>query len=163
MQPWGQGAKVSEAGSPDHPPADWSASLRPRDGAAKFVRTHWRACERGVGSLTRVGRNPSSQGSQYDDPNLRVIPRSPAGVGRRGTLHCLESTQSEIPLPRLRDRNDGVGAAGLQRRGLLFSVPSPHPACDGLEKAPAHATLPDIWVSDCRSPKGSTRVPGSDR
>ena len=28
--------------------------------------------------------------------------------GRRGISHCLENTQSQIPLPRLRDRNDSL-------------------------------------------------------
>ena len=62
---------------------------------------------------------PSPQGSLCDIVSLRVIPRSRR---RRGIWHCLENTQSEIPLPRLRDRNDSVGRVTTQtpREGAFF-------------------------------------------
>jgi len=48
----------------------------------------------------------SPPGSLCDNLSLRVIPRSRR---RRGISHCLENTQTQIPLPRLRDRNDSLG------------------------------------------------------
>jgi hypothetical protein len=35
--------------------------------------------------------------SLCDNRVVRVIPRSPAAAGRRGILHCIENTRSEIP------------------------------------------------------------------
>jgi len=65
--------------------------------------------------------------SLCDNPGLRVIPRSRR---RRGILHCLENTQSEIPRSA---RNDSVGRAITQTplgRRATRSIHSPsRPDC----------------------------------
>ena len=54
------------------------------------------------------------EGRLRDNPSLRVIPRSPSADGRRGISQWAESTQSEIPLRPLTDRNDSVGKVIMQ-------------------------------------------------
>ena len=69
--------------------------------------------------------------SLCDNSVLRVIPRSPAAAGRRGISHCVENTQSQIPLPRLRDRNDSVGRVITQTLQALRVRLTGNPAlCD---------------------------------
>jgi hypothetical protein len=59
--------------------------------------------------------------SLCENPSLRVIPGSRR---RRGISHCLENTQSEIPLRRLTDRNDSIG------RPITQILQAPLHSCD---------------------------------
>jgi hypothetical protein len=56
-------------------------------------------------------------GSLYDNPSLRVIPRSPPLLLADDEESRPENTQSEIPLRRLTDRNDSLGRVISQTLG----------------------------------------------
>ena len=81
--------------------------------------------ECGSGSYRLCARDSTAAASLPHSMALRAFSLSLGARQRTGMSDCLENSQSEIPLPRLRDRNDSLGRVTtqtpLRRQGVIRS------------------------------------------